>query len=129
MKRAEPLTERQAEAMRFIQSRVKEIGVAPSHAEIGEALGLRSKGAPSRLIDELVARGYLRRSKHKARGLDVVKRVAGKLAPATEAAGIAAKLRRDAVQLRGEERAGMLTAAKHYEAVARMWRDEGKGIE
>lgn len=122
MKRA-PLTERQAEAMLFIQWRHKVSGFIPSQAEIGAAMGTKSKGAPARLIDELVERGYLGRVPRKARGLTIKRRIVGVASPASQAAWIAHKLREDAPgAATAAEREGMRTAAKHYDAVAKSWR-------
>lgn len=115
-KRDEPLTDRQAQAMRFIQASVEARGCAPTHAEIMEALGAKSKGTPAALIEQLVERGYLRRVPHAPRGIAIRRRLPGDLAG--DAAAIAARLRIDARELKGEERAGMLTAADHYARVA-----------
>lgn len=117
MKREKPLTKKQAAAMRFIQASVDRLGYAPTHAEIMEALGSKSKGSPSAMIERLVDAGYLRRAPNHPRGIAIRKRLPGDMQG--DAAAIAARIRIDARSLKGEERAGMLTAAKHYERIAR----------
>lgn len=115
--KAEPLTERQADAMRFIQQRIGKRGVAPSHAELMEALAVTSKQSVSRVLDQLVERGYLKRDPRRARHLTIVRRLPGDMEG--DARAIAARLRIDARKLaEGPEREGMLTAAKHYAAIA-----------
>lgn len=103
--------------MRFIQVSEERHGYAPTHAEIMEALGSKSKGSPAALISRLVEAGYLKRVANVPRGLVIRKRLAGDMHG--DAAAIAARIRIDARSLKGEERAGMLTAAKHYERVAK----------
>lgn len=102
--------------MRFIQASEEARGCAPTHEELREALGSRSKGTPAALISQLVAAGYLKRVANVPRGLVIRKRLPGDMIG--DAAAIAARLRIDARSLKGAEREGMLTAAKHYEAVA-----------
>lgn len=114
---SEPLTERQADAMRFIQQRIGKRGVAPSHVELMEALGLTSKQTVSRLLDQLVERGYLKRDPGRARHLTILRRLPGDMEG--DAKAIAARLKIDARKLEpGPERDGMLTAARHYASVA-----------
>ena len=55
------LTARQREAYDFIMKTSNENGVAPSYQEIADAMGLKSKSGVVKLVDILVARGYLYR--------------------------------------------------------------------
>lgn len=54
-------TLRQNEALRFIRGYVAEHGASPSHGQIAEALGLRSKSAITRLLACLEERGHVER--------------------------------------------------------------------
>lgn len=115
--KAEPLTQRQADALRFIQLCVDHDRVAPSQVEVMRALGLKSSGGAARLIEELIAKGWLRRTPGKARALTIRTRLPDEIEGDSRA--LAARLRRDAGRMaEGPERDGMLTAAKHYAAVA-----------
>lgn len=67
------LTKKQYELLMFIDQRVRESGVAPSFEEMKDALGLQSKSGIHRLITALVERGYVRRLKHRARALEVIR--------------------------------------------------------
>jgi repressor LexA len=67
------LTRKQAELLRFIHERLKEAGVPPSFDEMKEALDLKSKSGIHRLIMALEERGFIRRLRHRARALEVVK--------------------------------------------------------
>lgn len=66
------LTPVQQAALRFIQERVATCGVAPSFAEIGEALGLKAKSGVSRIVAGLEARGHIRRMPGKARAIEIL---------------------------------------------------------
>lgn len=65
------LTERQAELLAFIKTRIATNGVAPSYDEMAEHLQLRSRGNLHDLICALVERGALNRLPGKARALSV----------------------------------------------------------
>lgn len=67
------LTEKQRELLLFINERLNERGVSPSYDEMKEALSLRSKSGIHRLINALEERGFIRRMKHRARALEVVR--------------------------------------------------------
>jgi repressor LexA len=67
------LTRKQHELLMFIHERIKETGVSPSFDEMKEALDLASKSGIHRLITALEERGFLRRLRHRARALEVVK--------------------------------------------------------
>lgn len=50
-------------------------GVSPSFIEMREALGLSSKSGIYRLLRGLEEQGFIRRLKHRARAIEVVKKV------------------------------------------------------
>ncbi len=67
------LTKKQHELLTFIDKRIQDTGISPSFDEMKEALGLKSKSGIHRLITALEERGFLRRLRHRARALEVVK--------------------------------------------------------
>ena len=67
------LTKKQHELLTFIDGRIQETGISPSFDEMKDALGLKSKSGIHRLITALEERGFLRRLRHRARALEVVK--------------------------------------------------------
>lgn len=67
------LTRKQYQLLIFIDSRMKETGVAPSFEEMKKALSLRSKSGIHRLITALEERGYLRRLPYRARALEILR--------------------------------------------------------
>ena len=67
------LTTKQHELLVFIDKHLRETGCSPSFEEMKDALDLRSKSGIHRLITALEERGFLRRHKHRARALEVVK--------------------------------------------------------
>jgi len=75
------LTKKQLVLLQFIDDNTSKSGISPSFDEMKEALNLKSKSGIHRLIVALEERGFLRRLPHRARALEVIKRV--KL-PATE---------------------------------------------
>ncbi len=74
------LTNKQHELLVFIDKHLRETGCSPSFEEMKEALDLRSKSGIHRLITALEERGFLRRHKHRARALEVM-RLSEDLAP------------------------------------------------
>ncbi len=74
------LTTKQHELLVFIDQHLRKTGCSPSFEEMKEALDLRSKSGIHRLITALEERGFLRRHKHRARALEVV-RLSDDLAP------------------------------------------------
>jgi len=74
------LTTKQHELLVFIDKHLRETGCSPSFEEMKEALDLRSKSGIHRLISALEERGFLRRHKHRARALEVL-RLSGDLMP------------------------------------------------
>ncbi len=79
------LTNKQHELLVFIDKHLRETGCSPSFEEMKDALGLRSKSGIHRLISALEERGFLKRHKHRARALEVV-RLSDDLAPPPERA-------------------------------------------
>lgn len=67
------LTNKQHELLVFIDKHLRQTGCSPSFEEMKEALDLRSKSGIHRLITALEERGFLRRHKHRARALEVLK--------------------------------------------------------
>lgn len=67
------LTTKQHELLVFIDRRLRQTGCSPSFEEMKEALDLRSKSGIYRLITALEERGFLKRHKHRARALEVVR--------------------------------------------------------
>lgn len=67
------LTPKMHEALTFVHERIRESGIAPSLAEIGQALALKSKSGPLRLMVALEERGYVRRQQKRARAIEILK--------------------------------------------------------
>lgn len=67
------LTPKQHELLLYIEAHLRETGCSPSFEEMKAALDLRSKSGIHRLISALEERGFLRRHKHRARALEVVR--------------------------------------------------------
>jgi repressor LexA len=67
------LTERQLALFNVIVAHVKKTGVAPSYVEMRDALGRRSTSTVARLVVALEERGYVRRLKHRARAIEVIR--------------------------------------------------------
>jgi repressor LexA len=84
--KADMLTRKQYELLRFIHERLKETGVPPSFDEMKDALDLRSKSGIHRLILALEERGFIKRLKNRARALEVV-RLPDSAQPATRNKG------------------------------------------
>ncbi|MDE8349775.1 MAG: transcriptional repressor LexA [Acidocella sp.] len=79
------LTSKQHELLVFIDQHLRKTGCSPSFEEMKDALDLRSKSGIHRLITALEERGFLRRHKHRARALEVV-RLSEDLLPAAQKA-------------------------------------------
>jgi repressor LexA len=67
------LTTKQHELLVFIDQHLRKTGCSPSFEEMKDALDLRSKSGIHRLITALEERGFLRRHKHRARALEVLR--------------------------------------------------------
>ena len=68
-----PLTSRQRQVLDFIAERLDVVGVSPSLAELGRALGGISPTAALAHVVALERKGYLRRDRHLARGIRLIK--------------------------------------------------------
>lgn len=66
------LTERQNQVYEFLRSYMRAQGRAPSIQEIGAQLGIRSTNGVHKLIVALESKGYVTRTPHQARGLQLV---------------------------------------------------------
>lgn len=66
------LTERQKAILDFILASQEERGVAPTHREICEEFGYSSYGTVHKHLKILEKKGYLRRTDHQKRGIEVV---------------------------------------------------------
>lgn len=84
------LTPKQHELLLFIENHLRKTGCSPSFEEMKAALDLRSKSGIHRLISALEERGFLRRHKHRARALEVVKLPQDMLTNNSEGAGFEA---------------------------------------
>ena len=80
------LTLKQHELLAFIDKHLRETGCSPSFEEMKDALDLKSKSGIHRLISALEERGFLRRHKHRARALEVI-RLSEDLSPQTQPFG------------------------------------------
>lgn len=67
-----PLTRRQHEVLEFVVLTIQGSGVAPTLREIAEAFGFASTASAQKHVDALVRQGYLRRHRHRSRGLTLV---------------------------------------------------------
>jgi repressor LexA len=67
------LTRKQHELLLLIHERLQQDGIPPSFDEMKDALGLKSKSGVHRLVTALEERGFLRRLRHRARALEVVR--------------------------------------------------------
>lgn len=66
------LTKRQKETFDFIVEYVREHGYAPTLEEIGAHFGLSSPATVYKHVQQLVAKGYLRKTRHQGRGIEIV---------------------------------------------------------
>ncbi len=69
-------TTRQKQLFEFIKSHYAHSGIVPSYDEMRAALGLASKSSVFALIDQLVQKGFIRKSLNKARSLEIVEQAA-----------------------------------------------------
>ena len=68
----ERLTERQNQVFEFIRDSVRRNGKPPTIKEIGQGLGMRSTNGVHKMLVVLEKKGYITRTPHEARGLEVV---------------------------------------------------------
>ena len=67
------LTKKQKELFEYLNRYIDLNGIAPSFEEMKKALNLKSKSGIHRLILSLEQRGFIKRLKHKARAMEIIK--------------------------------------------------------
>ena len=67
------LTKKQKELFEFLKSYIAANDICPSFEEMKGAVNLKSKSGIHRLITSLEQRGYIKRLKHKARAMEIIK--------------------------------------------------------
>ena len=67
------LTKKQKELYGFLKDYIKKSGISPSFEEMKTALNLKSKSGIHTLITNLEQRGFIKRLKHKARAMQILK--------------------------------------------------------
>jgi len=73
------LTRKQKELFVYLSEYISENDISPSFEEMKNAVNLKSKSGIHRLITSLEQRGYIRRLKHKARAMEVIKNLTKKV--------------------------------------------------
>ena len=91
---ARGLTNRQREVLTHIRAALERTGRPPTLRELGARLGIRSTNGVRDHLKALVAKGYLARDPHSARGLRLLQATATRRAGAGRAARAAARWRR-----------------------------------
>lgn len=66
------LTERQNQVYEFLRSYIREQGKPPTIKEVGRHLGIRSTNGVYKMLVALETKGYIKRTPHEARGLEIV---------------------------------------------------------
>ena len=64
------MTPKQLDLLTFFSRHIESHGFAPIYAEMADAIGTFSRSSMFGKVDELVAQGYLVRSKNRQRGLE-----------------------------------------------------------
>jgi len=67
------LTKKQKELFIYLKTFISNNEISPSFEEMKNAVNLKSKSGIHRLITSLEQRGYIKRLKHKARAMEVIK--------------------------------------------------------
>ena len=65
-------TKKQRELLTYIETFIKDNGYGPSYREVMRALDYKSVSTVATHVDGLIARGWLRKTDHSARSLQVV---------------------------------------------------------
>ncbi len=73
------LTKKQKELFDFLNGYISKSGISPSFDEIRKAINLKSKSGVHRLVINLEQRGFIRRLKHKARAMEIIKKPLGEV--------------------------------------------------
>jgi len=71
------LTKRQKQALLCIKDYIDEHGIPPSYDEIQQEMGLKSKASIYQLINALEDRKFIKRLRHKARALEILRLPSG----------------------------------------------------
>ncbi|MFF0777114.1 LexA family protein [Streptomyces sp. NPDC003720] len=69
MHRVDYLTDRQERILRVIRQHIADTGEAPTYAQIGQAVGLRSRASVHYQLGELAAKGAIARERYQRRGI------------------------------------------------------------
>ena len=69
------LTKKQKELYDFLDHYIKSNQISPSFEEMKKAVNLKSKSGIHRLITNLEQRGFIKRLKHKARAMEITKKL------------------------------------------------------
>ncbi len=69
------LTKKQKELYDFLAHYIKANQISPSFEEMKKAVNLKSKSGIHRLITSLEQRGFIKRLKHKARAMEITKKL------------------------------------------------------
>ena len=67
------LTKKQKELFDFLSNYIAKNSISPSFEEMKNAVNLKSKSGIHRLITSLEQRGFIKRLKHKARAMEIIK--------------------------------------------------------
>ena len=67
------LTKKQKELFEYLEKYIEGNGIAPSFEEMKNAVKLKSKSGIHRLIMSLEQRGFIKRLKHRARAMEIIK--------------------------------------------------------
>ncbi len=66
------LTERQNQVFEFVRDFARRKGKPPTIKEIGQGIGVRSTNSVHKMLVVLETKGYIRRTPHEARGLEII---------------------------------------------------------
>ncbi len=69
------LTKKQKELFDYLSDYISRNSISPSFEEMKEAVSLKSKSGIHRLITSLEERGFIKRLKHKARAMEITKKI------------------------------------------------------
>ena len=69
------LTKKQKELFEYLGHYISKNGISPSFEEMKRAVNLKSKSGIHRLITSLEQRGFIKRLKHKARAMEITKKL------------------------------------------------------
>ena len=67
------LTRLQHKLLVILNNHINKCGIAPSFEELQIEMQFKSKSSIHRLLDALVERGFVRRIKHRARAIEVIR--------------------------------------------------------